>query len=46
MRRSAWLGLGVVGVLLPTAAWAQSSGQALSAEEIANMLSPGAARVC
>jgi len=46
MRRSAWLGLGVVGVLLPTAAWAQSSGPALSAEEIANMLSPGAARVC
>ena len=42
MKRSAWLGLGLVGAMLPAAASAQNA-PALSAEEIANMLSPGAA---
>lgn len=42
MKRSAWLGLGVMGIMVPVAASAQNT-PALSAEEIANMLSPGAA---
>ena len=41
MRRSAWLGLGIAGAILPAAASAQNA-PALSAEQIADMLSPGA----
>ena len=41
MTRSALIAFGMVGAVLPTAAWAQSASPALSAEDIAKMLKPG-----
>jgi outer membrane protein OmpA-like peptidoglycan-associated protein len=41
MARRALVVFGMVGAVLPTVGWAQSSSPALSAEDIAKMLKPG-----
>ena len=41
MKRGALIAFGVLGAVLPAAAWAQGASPALSAEDIAKMLKPG-----
>jgi outer membrane protein OmpA-like peptidoglycan-associated protein len=41
MNRQTWLGLGLLGAMLPAAAWAQNAKPALSPDEIQTMLQQG-----